>query len=72
MHTTLSALEQGPSVHASFEPAAQASEMQTLGPHADPLHQQEESVSSQNGLNVHLRAVTGRAEVCASESPGDP
>lgn len=46
--------------------------MQNPGPHAGPLHQQEESVNSPDDSDTSLKAVTGRAgQVCVSESPRD-
>lgn len=46
--------------------------MQNPGPHAGPLHQQEESVNSPDDSDTSLKAETGRAgQVCVSESPRD-
>lgn len=58
------------SVPAAWASPGSLSKMQNLGLHPDPLHQQEEWVSSLGDSDTCFKAVFGRvAEVCAEKTP---
>lgn len=74
LHTTLSILEQCHSVPSLYQehghPPGACQSAESWAPTPDPLHPQEEWVSSPGDSDTCFKAVTGRAgEVCAENTP---